>query len=127
MDKAKISKALLAFSAMLSVLSFSVYYIVALNCDKLPDFVSKYIYRDCWLACFSLVFLGVGMIEQKTWLKFMVYYSASFFFSWTLLIYTLNDIHNFSININVPIVSSIFTTVSCYITYFAKCKRHKNI
>lgn len=127
MDKAKISKYLLAFSAILSVVSFSVYYIFALNCEKVPEFVSKYIYRDCWFACFSLIFFAIGIIESKTWLKFMVYYSASFFFFWTLLIYTLNDIHDFSININIPIVSSIFTTISCYITYFAKCKRRKNI
>lgn len=127
MNKAKISSILIAFSAILSVLSFSAYYIVALNCDKVPDFVAKYIYRDCWLASFGLVFFAVGMVERKKWLKLMVYYSASFFFAWTLFVYTLNDIYSFSININVPIISLILATVTCYIIYFVRCRTHKNI
>lgn len=119
MKKADASKLMLVAASLLSVISYSIYYIVeylSIEHKEWAEFISIY----GTFASISLFTLGLGIVEKNRWLKFMVYYSASFFFAWTSLIYILNSINDSTISINIPMISTILSVISCFIIYFFK-------
>jgi len=112
----RISHILIALSAIVAVVSFAIYYQIALyyHPQSPPDWATNHLMRDGYFFSACVGFLGVSMLLKKGVVRLMVYV-ASFFFGYILFLFWLKDICPETIVMNKGVTAITLTILSCSI------------
>lgn len=124
MDKKKLTNSLKVASALTAFVSFCIYFIVASRTwPNVPEVIVNHFLRDGYFISICLIFLAVGIEEVNRLMKFMFYYSISFFFGFMFFVYILNDVSDILTDVNKLFLSAILTTLTCTVYSLSKLLR----